>query len=233
MTEKNMILVVEDDKGINRFISLSLESQGYRCLQTSLGKEAIALTCSYNPEIVILDLGLPDMDGLEVIKKLKELSTCKIIVVSARDHERQKVEALDLGADDYLTKPFSLAELLARVRVALRNTKQFQEINTALTTIANFDDLSIDYDRHRVSVADEEVHLTPIEYKILEILSKNPGRVLTHKYISEIVWNSFTEYESNNLRVFMANIRRKIEKNPAQPKYILTEVGIGYRFNEF
>ncbi|HBG1535963.1 response regulator [Clostridioides difficile] len=230
MEIKPLVLIVEDDKPICKFIKVSLETQNYRCIETDNGGTAISLIHSLDPDLIILDLGLPDIDGIEVIGRVRACAkTNKIIVVSAREHERDKVEALDGGADDYLTKPFSVTELLARVRVALRNKAQQDNINNDAPKSFEVKNLKIDYENHIVSINGEEIHLTPIEYKIIELMSKYSGRVLTHKFIIDKVWGNYYESENQSLRVFMASIRRKIEKNPAQPEYILTEVGVGYR----
>ena len=228
MVIKPLILVVEDDNPISKFIKVSLEAQNYKCIDTNLGSNAISLVYSANPDIIILDLGLPDMDGIDVIKQIRENTKAKIIVVSARGRERDKVEALDMGADDYLTKPFSISELLARVRVGLRNA--FTTNNTIEEkTLFKLRDLEIDYEKRKVFVRGENIHLTPIEYKIIVLMSKYSGRVLTHKFIIKEIWGTYLENETQSLRVFMASIRRKIEKDPAQPEYIITEMGIGYR----
>lgn len=228
MEIKPLILVVEDDNSISKFIKVSLEAQNYKCIYTNLGSSAIALVYSSNPDIIILDLGLPDMDGIDVIKQIRENTKAKIIVVSARGRERDKVEALDMGADDYLTKPFSISELLARVRVGIRN---MVPVNNVLQEKTSFKlrDLEIDYEKRKVFIRGEDIHFTPIEYKIIVLMSKYSGRVLTHKFIIKEIWGSYLESETQSLRVFMAGIRRKIEKDPAQPEYIITEMGIGYR----
>lgn len=228
MNIKPLILIVEDDKPISRFLEISMETQGYKYISTKFGKEGIALAYSHNPDIIILDLGLPDIDGLEVIEKIKENLNIKIIVVSAREHERQKVEALDRGADDYLTKPFSTPELLARIRVALRNKdKDFQKDNSIKQF--EFNGLRIDYEKRQVFVDETEIKMTPIEYKLIELLSINSGRVLTHKFLIKEAWGTYLESDNQTLRVFMANIRKKIELDTTNPKYIITEVGVGYR----
>lgn len=228
MEIKPLILVVEDDNPISKFIKVSLEAQNYKCIDTNLGSNAISLVYSANPDIIILDLGLPDMDGIDVIKQIRENTKAKIIVVSARGRERDKVEALDMGADDYLTKPFSISELLARVRVGLRNAFTTNNIIEE-KTLFKLRDLEIDYEKRKVFVRGENIHLTPIEYKIIVLMSKYSGRVLTHKFIIKEIWGTYLENETQSLRVFMASIRRKIEKDPAQPEYIITEMGIGYR----
>ncbi len=229
MDSKPLILVVEDDKPIRKFICVSLEAQGYRCIDVHNGLSAISLVSSHNPDIIIIDLGLPDIDGLEVIAAVRPLTKAAIIVVSARDKDNQKVEALDNGADDYLTKPFSVVELSARIRVALRHrsTENTPECNQS--GIFTIGDLVIDFEKRRVFLHNDEIHLTPIEYKLMLIFAKYPGKVLTHKFIINEIWGSYSGNDTQSLRVFMANIRRKIEKDPAQPKYIITEVGVGYR----
>jgi two-component system KDP operon response regulator KdpE len=229
MEIKPLILIVEDDKPISKFIKVSMETQGYKCIDTKYGDAAISLVFSMNPDIVILDLGLPDMDGLQVIEKIVGKTKAKIIVVSARGHERAKVEALDCGADDYLTKPFSVSELLARVRVALRNRNHNIINEGGKTESFEVRGLKIDFEKHRVFVEGKEIHLTPIEYKLIELMSKYSGRVLTHKFIVNEIWGNYCDNETQSLRVFMASIRRKIEKDPADPQYIKTEVGVGYR----
>ncbi|MGH4137621.1 response regulator [Clostridium sp.] len=229
MDTKPLILIVEDDKPIKKFMKVSLEAQGYKCIETEFGKAAITLTLSLNPDIIILDLGLPDMDGLDVIEKVRETTKAMIIVVSARGHEREKVEALDKGADDYLTKPFSVAELSARIRVALRHFDVDSNSQDKVRAAFMVKDLKIDFEKRKVTILDSEIHLTPMEYKLIELMSKYAGRVLTHKYIVDEIWGNYFDNDSQSLRVFMANIRRKIEKDPAQPQYIITEVGVGYR----
>nr|WP_205613378.1 response regulator transcription factor [Clostridium sporogenes] len=222
-------MIVEDDKPICKFINISLEAQGYKCINTQYGKEAISLVFSHNPDIIILDLGLPDIDGIDVIEKIRPVIKAKIIVVSARGHEREKVTALDCGADDYLTKPFSVAELLARIRVALRHFDQDNNFQNELSEVFTVRDLKIDFAKRKVFILDKDIHLTPIEYKMMELMARYAGRVLTHKFIINEIWSNYSDDDTKSLRVFMANIRRKIEKNPAQPQYILTEVGVGYR----
>lgn len=228
MENKPYILVVEDDRPIRNFITASLSAQGFKYIETDKGNEAITLSMSYNPDLIILDLGLLDIDGIKVITKVRQWSNIPIIVVSARGSERQKVEALDKGANDYLTKPFGIGELLARVRVALRYkiTSQIQNENNDTFEVK---DLIIDFNKRRVIINNEEIHLTPIEYKIMALLCKYPGKVLTHNFIIHEIWGAAIGNETQSLRVFMATLRRKIEKNPALPEYIYTEVGVGYR----
>ncbi|MCI1945459.1 response regulator [Clostridium luticellarii] len=228
MDSKPYILVVEDDKIIRRFITAALSAQNYKYIETDMGNEAVALAMSNNPDLVILDLGLPDIDGVQVISKIREWSKVPIIIVSARENERQKVEALDKGADDYLTKPFGIGELLARIRVSLRhngvNSVQKKKIKEFRVK-----DLVIDFEKRKVVIAGENIHLTPTEYKIMELLCRYPGKVLTHNFIINEIWGSVLGNETQSLRVFMANLRRKLEKDPTRPEYIYTEVGVGYR----
>lgn len=231
MSDKPLILIVEDDRPIRNFISVSLTAQSYRVLETDNGRDALEFSVTRNPEVVLLDLSLPDMDGLEIIKTIRSWSRIPIIVVSARGQEKEKVEALDLGADDYLTKPFSIAELQARIRVALRHRLQTDGPGgeTEEFRVGAF---QIHYAKRIVLLDGQEVHLTPIEYRLVELMSKHAGKVLTHNYILKEVWGPNSGSEMQSLRVFMANIRRKIEKDPAQPRYIHTEVGVGYRMVE-
>lgn len=229
MKNKPLILLIEDDKTIRNFIRVSVEAQGYKCIDTEYGNTGIALVFSHNPNIIIIDLGLPDTDGIDVILKIRPVTKAAIIVVSARGHEREKVEALDSGADDYLTKPFSLVELLARIRVALRHFNRNDGSENDTPKKYSVEDLIIDFERRRVTVAGEEIHLTPIEFNLLALLAKHAGKVLTHKYIMNEIWGSSPVNDTQSLRVFMANIRRKIEKDTTEPRYLLTEVGVGYR----
>lgn len=231
MDNKSVILIVEDEAGISNFIAAILKANDYKMIKAVTGKEAISMTASYSPDLILLDLGLPDMDGMDVLKTIREWSTIPVVVVSARGHEREKVEALDLGADDYITKPFGTAELLARIRTGIRHSPKNRGENTLESTSLVIGELAIDYDKRIVMVGDKSVHLTPIEYKIIVLLSKNIGKVLTHDYIIREVWGPYTN-EIQALRVNMANIRRKIEENPAEPRYIVTQVGVGYRMVE-
>ncbi|QGQ94670.1 DNA-binding response regulator [Paenibacillus psychroresistens] len=227
MERKPIILVVQDDKPIRNLLCVSLNYEGYKCLDTESGKTAISLVSSHHPDLIIMDLNLPDMEGLDVIKQVRPVTKAAIIVVSVRGLEREKVNALDSGADDYLTKPFSLGELLARVRVAFRHLHQFSlPQNPTLFTVG---ELKIDFEKHRVFLSNEAIHLTPIEYKLIALMSKYPGRVLTYKFIMDEIWGLPSINDTKTLRVFMANIRRKIEKKPAETRYIWTEMGVGYR----
>lgn len=230
---KEKILIVEDDKPIASFISAILNANNYDAIVVLDGREAYPVITSHCPDLIILDLGLPDMDGLAIIKKVREWSTMPIVVVSARTFESDKVKALDLGADDYITKPFGTDELLARIRTALRHTRT----GSSNDGVANYGiykvgELSIDYDKRMVSLKGNDVHLTQIEYKIVALLGKSPGKVLTYDYVLKQIWGPHTSGGNQILRVNMANIRRKIEKNPAEPVYIFTEVGVGYRIAE-
>ncbi|CZR97223.1 MULTISPECIES: response regulator [unclassified Clostridioides] len=229
---KKLILLVEDDKTIRKFISTALLTQDYDVKEAITGKEGISIAVSYSPDVVLLDLGLEDMDGIEVIKAIRQFSKIPIIVVSAREQDREKVEVFDAGADDYLTKPFSIVELLARVRVALRHSQIELQQKEEVKSTFEVDKLLIDFDKRRVIVDDNEVHLTPIEYNILSLLAKHHGKVLTHNFIIKEIWGSIIGNETKSLRVFMATLRRKIEKQPADPRYIITEVGVGYRLND-
>ena len=228
MTKNELFLIVEDDKQIRSFISFSLKANEYRSIQSTTGKEAMSLIVTQNPDVIILDLGLPDMDGLDIIRQVRTFSEVPIIVVSARDQDSEKIEALDVGADDYLTKPFSINELLARIRVILRHSKKNDDDSTP--EIYQIGELEVNLERHIVLLSGNEVHFTPMEFNVLALLVKNAGKVLTHSYILKEVWGAYIESDTQSLRVFMANIRRKLEQDPAAPRYIFTEVGIGYRF---
>lgn len=222
------ILIIEDDKSIQNLLKISLKANGYEYLVAENGLTGLSLFLCEHPNLILLDLGLPDVDGLEVLKQIKGNGNTPVIVVSARGQEREKVQALDLGADDYITKPFNVGELMARIRAALRHYKP-KEPEKSTFQLA---DLKIDFSKRRVTVKQQEIHLTPLEYKMLVILVKNSGKVLTHKYIQKEVWGYGTSDDYQSLRVFMASIRRKIEEDTSNPKYIVTEVGVGYRFIE-
>lgn len=225
---KESILVVEDDKAIRNFISATLDIHSYNCFTAENGEQAIMLATSHKPDIIILDLGLPDMDGVDIIKKVRKWSNCPIIVVSARSEDKDKIEALDSGADDYLTKPFSVDELLARLRVAIRKMN-YDNTRTEESTEFINGDLRIDYASGCFFIGKEETHLTPIEYKLLCLLAKNVGKVLTHRYILKEIWGSAYESDIPSLRVFMATLRKKIEINCEKNTYIQTHIGVGYR----
>ncbi|OGO26244.1 MAG: DNA-binding response regulator [Chloroflexi bacterium RBG_16_52_11] len=217
------ILIVDDERPIRRILSISLGKQ-YTVLEAATGKEALSMAVSAHPEAIILDLGLSDMEGIEVINHLREWSNIPIIVVSVRDRESDKIAALDAGADDYLTKPFSIDELMARLRVALRHSTQ--PLNQPIFKTGG---LAIDFARHDVKVEEKRVILTPTEYSILRILVQNAGKVLTHQQISHQVWGKNRGIQAHLLRVNISNLRHKLESNPSRPDYILTELGIGYR----
>ena len=230
MNIREKILVIEDEKSIAHFISTILTANGYDAMRASSGAEAMSMISSHCPDLVILDLGLPDMDGLDILRQIRSWSTLPVVVVSARSHEQDKVSALDLGADDYLTKPFGTDELLARVRTAIRHARATVLTAEGMQT-GQFraGDLLIDYDKHRVYVGDRDVNLTQNEYKIVSLLGKYAGKVLTYDFIIKEIWGPNMQNDNRILRVNMANIRRKMENNPAQPQYIFTEVGVGYR----
>jgi len=222
-----LLLVVEDDTQMRKFLRASLSSHGYRLVEAVNGSEGLSQAASYNPDLILLDLGLPDMDGLLVTKRLREWASAPIIVISARGQEDDKINALDAGADDYLTKPFGTGELLARIRVALRHSaRSRQERSEPILTVG---ELSIDLDKRTVHVAGREVHLTPIEYKLLATLLKNAGKVLTHRQLLKEVWGPGYANNTQYLRVYMVQLRHKLEVDAARPRYLVTEPGVGYR----
>jgi len=225
---KSLILVVEDDNAVKNLISTTLEIQNYKYNIASTGSQAMLEVVSQNHDVILLDLGLPDMDGVDIIKKIRSWSNVPIIVISARSEDGDKIEALDAGADDYLTKPFSVDELLARVRVALRRVR-YNNIENQNSTIFTNGELRIDYASGCAYINENELHLTPIEYKLLCLLSKNIGKVLTHKYIIKEVWGNELNSDVPSLRVFMATLRKKIEPNTTDSTYIQTHIGVGYR----
>jgi two-component system KDP operon response regulator KdpE len=219
------VLIVDDEPQIRRFLRTSLSAHGYRVIEASCGRQAITLTTTERPELVLLDLGLPDMDGLAVIHRLREWSTMAIIVISVRGEEVKKIEALDGGADDYVTKPFGMGELLARIRAALRHRLQ-AEVEEPVFRSAG---LSVDLVRRVVTVEGREVKLTPKEYDLLRVLVTHAGKVITHQHLLREVWGPASLYETHYLRVYVGQLRQKLEPDPAQPRYILTEPGVGYR----
>jgi two-component system KDP operon response regulator KdpE len=221
------VLLIDDELPIRKFVGAALASADYQVVEAGAGQQALQLAAQLPPDLVILDLGLPDMDGQQVIGRLREWLAAPIVVLSARDQEQEKITALDSGADDYLTKPFSTGELLARVRVALRHAARTG--GEAGNTSFECGDLKVDLAARRVFVSNVEVHLTPIEYKLLTTLAHNAGKVLTHRQLLKEVWGPDQVQETHYLRVFMANLRRKLESDPARPRYLLTEQGIGYR----
>lgn len=230
MKNKQTILIIEDENTICNFISTTLVANDYKVLKATNGREAISSFSSYCPDVILLDLGLPDMDGLDVLKQIRSWSSVPIIIVSARDQEKEKVTALDLGADDYITKPFGTSELLARIRTAIRHNIKMEIGKEFPTDLFKAKDLTIDFNKRIVYVGSKEIHLTQIEFKLIALLAGSAGRVLTYDYIIKKIWGPFSDSKDNQiLRVNMANIRRKIEENPADPQYIFTEVGVGYR----
>ncbi len=232
MSNKHTILIIEDETNIRNFMAAALTGNDYKVLTAKDGQQGLVMVSSYHPDLILLDLGLPDMDGMKIIHSVREWSLVPIIVVSARGMEEDKVAALDAGADDYITKPFGTSELLARIRSALRHWAARKD--TAVKELGTFrtGDLAIDFDKRRVTVRGEEVHLTQNEYKIVAILSKYAGKVMTYDYIIKEIWGPYAKGDNQILRVNMANIRRKLEENPADPRYIITEVGVGYRMSE-
>ena len=226
---KALILVVEDDNSVKNLITTTLKAHNYRYLSSQNGASAILEASSHNPDIVLLDLGLPDMDGVEVIRKIRTWSNMPIIVISARSEDTDKIEALDAGADDYLTKPFSVEELLARLRVTQRRLNMLRDETTAESSVFTNGKLRIDYAAGCAYLADKELHLTPIEYKLLCLLSRNVGKVLTHTFITQSIWGSSWENDIASLRVFMATLRKKIETDTDSSQYIQTHIGVGYR----
>lgn len=226
---KPLILVVEDDASVKNLITITLKAHDYRYLAAGNGETAILDASSHNPDIMLLDLGLPDMDGVEVIKKIRTWSNMPIIVISARSEDTDKIDALDAGADDYLTKPFSVEELLARLRVIQRRLLIMRQESPVETSVFKNGDLKVDYAAGCAFLGDVELHLTPIEYKLLCLLSRNVGKVLTHTYITQNIWGSSWENDVASLRVFMATLRKKIEKGSDSQQYIQTHIGVGYR----
>ena len=229
---KTSILLIEDEENIRSFISTALKNTNYKITTAKGGNDGLHLSASLCPDLILLDLGLPDLDGMEVIRKLRSWSSIPVIVISARTNEHEKARALDLGADDYITKPFGTVELLARTRTSLRHSHQMQDMASTEPAPYHYKELTIHFENHVVTLSEENIHLTQIEYKLLTLLAKNSGKVLTYTYLMEKIWGPYTDNNNQILRVNMANIRRKIEKNPAAPEYVFTEIGIGYRMAE-
>ena len=221
------ILIVEDDKYISSLIQMFLKDEGYKSYLATSGKEALALFYANSPDVVLLDLGLPDLDGMEIISSLREKSQIPILVVSAQEEELDKINALDAGADDFITKPFFMGELLARIRVAERKLRSIPQSDS---NDFRCEDLHVSWSNGIVSLGEKEIHLTPTEFKLLKLLIENRGKVLTHNFIIHHVWGFGESNDAQSLRVFMASLRRKIELDPAKPHFILTQVGVGYRF---
>ena len=232
MYHKISILVIEDEKSICDFISRTLELNDYKVMTANTGKDGLAIITSQLPDLVLLDLGLPDMDGMDIIRQTREWSGMPIIVISARTQEKEKVNALDVGADDYITKPFGTSELLVRIRTAMRHSNKIGRNNQLITKEYRAKDLRVDFDKRRITLDGNEVHLTRVEYKIVSILAQNSGRVITYDALINEIWGPYAGDNNRILRVNMANIRRKLEKNPAEPEYIFTELGVGYRMLE-
>lgn len=229
MKPRHEILLIEDERNICNFIVTTLKTQDYKVDFAVNAVSGLSLAASGCPDLILLDLGLPDMDGIEVIRNIREWSNVPIIVISARTQEKEKVDALDAGADDYITKPFGTPELMARIRTALRRSAMAGSTPLSVQNRYVAKNLVIDYEKHLVTVNGEIVHFTQIEYKILTYLSRNAGKVITYDSLITHVWGPFADSNNRILRVNMANIRRKLENNPADPQYILTEIGIGYR----
>ncbi len=228
MTEANAsILLIEDEPQMRRFLRVTLQGHGYRLYEAVSGEQGIVEAATRNPDVVLLDLGLPDMDGIDVTKKFRSWSEVPIIVISAREQEEDKVKALDAGADDYLTKPFGASELLARIRVALRHVALKQSGQKEPVFV--LEELKVDLATRQVFLRDREVHLTPIEYRLLTVLIKNAGKVITHTQLLKQVWGPGYSGQTQYLRVYMTSLRRKLEANPARPKFLINEPGVGYR----
>ena len=221
------VLLIEDEAEIRRFLRTSLPAHGYRLYEATTGADGLAQAKARNPDIILLDLGLPDVDGTEVIRQVREWSTIPILVLSAREQEQAKVAALDLGADDYVTKPFGVNELLARMRAALRHIAG--PSGERAEPVFTLGDLKVDLGRRQVFVSTKEIHLTPIEYKLLTTLIRYAGRVMTHRQLLKEVWGPLHVEEAHYLRVYMRQLRNKLEKTPAHPRYLVTELGVGYR----
>ena len=231
MTNKQTILIIEDEKHIGNYMETIVISNQYKALRAMNGLQGLSLCTSHHPDLILLDLGLPDMDGMEVLQRIRGFSNIPVIVVSARNQEREKVAVLDGGADDYISKPFGSEELLARIRTALRHSARVASIAPQEQKYSR-EGLEIDFEKRLVTLNGKEIHLTQIEYKLVSLLAKNAGKVLTYDYILKDIWGPYADTDNQILRVNMANIRRKLEKNPAEPFYIFTEIGVGYRMKE-
>jgi len=227
MADRPTVLLIEDDRTIANFIRVTLKARDYVCLEAADGRQGLRLLTQEAPDVVLLDLGLPDIDGTEVLREIRSFSQVPVIVVTARDQESEMARTLDSGADDYLSKPFSMVELLARIRVALRHSAQVAGRRD--DPVYEVGRLRIEFDRRRVVLDGAEVHLTPNEYKILALMARNAGKVLTHRLLAKELWGVVLDKDANSLRVFMTGIRHKIEAEPTHPRYIRTEVGVGYR----
>lgn len=232
MIHKFTVLIIEDEKNIQTFMSKVLKKHEYKVLCAANGAEGLSLIHSLCPDVVLLDLGLPDIDGNEVIRQVRTWSSTPIIVISARQSEKEKVAALDLGADDYITKPFGTSELLARIRASLRHSNRLLTDSSLYIRPYQSGSMVLDFSKRILTLEGEKIHLTPIEYKIVAFLAQNSGKVMTYDSILSNVWGPYADSDNKILRVNMANIRRKLESDPAQPFYIFTEVGVGYRMRE-
>jgi len=226
MNNSATIIVIEDETQIRRFLRTSLTSEGYQVIEAENGKQGLTEAATRKPDMIILDLGLPDMDGVEVVKELRTWSSVPIVILSARTQESDKISALDAGADDYLVKPFGIGELLARIRVALRHMPTTADGEEGVFSV---DELNVDMIHRKITVSGQEVHLTPIEYRLLTVLVKHAGKVLTHQMLLKEVWGPNYVERAHYLRIYMGNLRHKLEKDPARPRFLLTEVGVGYR----
>lgn len=233
MNNRFTVLIIEDEKHISDLMCNTLTAHDYKVIKAYTGTDGISAITSHCPDIILLDLGLPDMDGLNIISEVRTWSSNPIIVISARTNESEKVKALDLGADDYLTKPFGTSELLARIRTSLRHSNKLNTDSALFSRPYSCGGLVVDFARRIVSIDGKDIHLTPVEYKIVSYLAQNSGKVVTHTNLMTTIWGPYSDTDNNKiLRVNMANIRRKIEANPADPQYIFTEVGVGYRLKE-
>lgn len=232
MQQKITILLIEDERNIHTIISIALNTPDYKLITASNGKEGLSLITSQCPDLILLDLGLPDIDGQTIIQKVRTWSSVPIIVISARTNEAEKVLALDSGADDYITKPFGTSELLARIRTAIRHSNRLNTNSLLYQRPFTAKGLTIDFDKHLVKLHDQNIHLTQIEFKIIALLAQNAGKVMTYDSIISTIWGPYADDNNRILRVNMANIRHKIEQNPGEPNYIFTEIGVGYRMIE-
>jgi two-component system, OmpR family, KDP operon response regulator KdpE len=227
MTNSATIIIIEDEAQIRRFLRTTLTSEGYQVIEAETGKQGLAEAATRKPDMIVLDLGLPDMDGVKVVMELRTWSTVPVIILSARSQESDKISALDAGADDYLVKPFGVGELLARIRVALRHVSSIA--NGEEEGVFSVDELKVDMIHRKITVSGTEVHLTPIEYRLLTVLVKHAGKVLTHRFLLKEVWGPNYVERAHYLRIYMGILRHKLEKEPARPRFLLTEVGVGYR----
>ncbi len=231
MIKKNHILIIDSDNKIVNFISMALKAQGYKVTSSSNGKSGILAFCTGNPDVIIMDIDLPDSDGINIIEQIREVSQIPIAVISSRNIEHDKIECLDKGANDYITKPFSMGEVLARIRVLERYIPK--ELAMAENKVFKFPDLEIDTEKRRVILEGKEIHFTPMEYKLLVLLASNAGKVITHRQIAKEVWDYGETGDAKSIRVCTASLRRKLENDTSKPRYIFTEVGVGYRFVDF